>query len=208
MKNKTITKNLIESSLSKIWKLTKKHDSGTISTYRGSDDFGENDGFTHEETRVRDRVLNARLLDKGYSVVKGKGVSLKNYGTNKAREVKENLFIVIDMRDSGNLKNDLLQLGQEFEQNSIAFSQPNGKYELVSLSKNQAIFPDFGTLNISIELNKLFFAKYGEFNSTIPVRPYIFEAEITEELILQSKGNMNISAIRSVVAIANMDYPK
>lgn len=97
---------LQESSLSRIYRQYKEHDSGTISAFRGN--------FTKDENLDRSRKLKQILENKGYSVTKINGTYIENYGKKSARPVREESYIVVDINDDGNLEKTLRSLGEQF----------------------------------------------------------------------------------------------
>ena len=100
--------NFKESSLSRIWKQVTEHDSGTITAFRHSRNCGEGKIYSLGENKAKNQKLKAQLLSKGFGVTSIDGVYIENFGTDKAIEVKEESFIVIDLQDSGDLKKTLI----------------------------------------------------------------------------------------------------
>ena len=49
------------------------------------------------------------------------------YGTDKAKEVGEHTYFIVDSEDTGNLEKDLRSLGEEFDQDSILFIPKGGE---------------------------------------------------------------------------------
>lgn len=169
---KTILK---ESSLTRIWKHVTEHDSGTITAFRYGSDCGEGQRHTTSENRQRNGQLKSKLLSMGYGVTAINGVYIENYGTATARPVKEESFIVVDLKDTGNLKRDLIKLGNYFEQDSITYSKPNGEYYLISTNDCPHGYPGNGSVGKEVRLGKPLFGKSGEFHSTVRGRPFVFE---------------------------------
>lgn len=173
---------LNESSLTRVWKQTIKFDSGTISAFRSRKDCGMGEKYTKEENNKKQNILKSKLMMLGYSITKIKGIYIENYKTKDAVEVKEKSFLVVDIKDTGNLKKDLIKLGEEFEQDSITYSKPSGEYHLISTNKCKSAYPGRGKIGVEIKLNKPMFGKKGEFFSRVNGRPFIFES-INNELI-------------------------
>lgn len=165
-----------ESSLSRVWQHVTQHDSGTISGYRYARDCGTGQVYTTKEKKDRNAILKSKLLAKGYGVTSIDGVYIENYGTNNEIQVKEESFIVVDLKDKGTLKKDLIELGEEFEQDSITYSKPSGEYYLISSNTCSSGYPGKGKIGVEIKLGKPFFGKDGEFHSKINNRPFIFES--------------------------------
>lgn len=152
-----------ESSLSRIWRKYKEFDSGTISACRGD--------LSKKENNQRTLELKTDLIKLGYSVTSVNGVYIENYGKEDSREVHESSFIVFDHKNSKNLKNDLINLGKKFNQDSITFSNSeDGKYYLIGT--NSTGYPG---INKEVVLGKPMFGANGEFFSSIKGRPFVFE---------------------------------
>ena len=173
---KTFKEFLKESSLSRIWEQTKLHESGTITAFRYARDCGQGKIFTKNENMKNNTKLKAKLLMLGYGVTAIDGVYVENYGSKNAREVKEKSFIVIDIKDAGNLRKDLIKLGGEFEQDSITYQNMNQKYVLISTNTCPEGYPGKGKVGVVLKLGKSMFGKDGEFHSKINGRPFVFES--------------------------------
>ena len=177
---KEFLKNQIsESGLSRIWKQTMEHDSGTISAFRSAKDCNQGEKYSKKENLDRSAKLKAKLLKLGYGVTKIKGTYIENYGSKNEKEVKEDSYIVVDIKDTGNLERDLRKLGEEFEQDSITFQEKDGNYYLIGTNKCPEGYPGYGK---KLKLGKSIFGKSGEFHSKINGRPFVFES-ITGELV-------------------------
>ena len=157
-------RQLVESSLSRIYAQYKEHESGTISAFRGN--------YSKSENLARSKKLKTILENKGYSVTKIDGVYIENYGTKSAREVREESYIVIDIKDDGKLEKTLRELGEQFEQDSITFSQKDGTYFLIGTSPWKDVYPGNGKRE---RLGKPMFSESGEFHSKINNRPFVFK---------------------------------
>lgn len=174
--NESYNKEIInESSLSRIWRHVTKHESGTISAFRSRENCGKGAEISKSTNRKNNAILKRKLLSMGYGVTKIIGTYIENYDTPMAVKVKEESFIVVDLKDTGKLKDDLIKLGQEFDQDSITFSKPNGDYYLISSNTCPMGYPGNGKVGVSVKLGKPFFGKDGEFYSTINGRPFVFE---------------------------------
>ena len=195
-----VLKKYKESSLSRIWKHTKEHDSGTISAFRYARDCGEGEIFTKKQNKDNNTKLKAQLLSLGYGVTAIAGVYIENYNTPKAIEVKEDSFVVVDLKDKGRLKKDLIKLGGQYEQDSITYSKPTGDYYLISTNKCPNGYPGEGKVGVEIKLGKPLFGKDGEFHSKINGRPFVFKEYITDRIDFLL--NYSIPEIRSIKKLA------
>ena len=105
---------LAESSLSRIYRHVKDHSVGAITAFRAD--------YSPEENNQRNRKLASYLGSRGYQLTMIDGGYIENPGTPEEREVKEKtLFVVnpLEGDDEGKLEQDLISLGQLYEQDSI-----------------------------------------------------------------------------------------
>lgn len=188
-----------ESSLSRVWKHVTKHESGTISAFRYASDCGEGKPYSKSENLSRNAKLKSKLLSMGYGVTEIDGTYIENYGSDNEIEVKEKSFLVVDIKDTGELKNDLIKLGKYFDQDSITFSKPNGEYYLISSNTCPSGYPGEGKVGIEVKLGKPMFGKSGEFHSKVNGRPFIFENVNSE---IKELTNFYPTEIRSIKALA------
>ena len=165
---KIINEIIEESSLSKVWRDTQKYDCGGITGYR--------DENTKEVNKKNNKEIMVYLKSKGYSVIKIRGNYIENFGKKGQKEVGENSFFVVDYKENGNLRKDLLKLGQRYDQDSVLFVKKGGKNaELIGTSKRDNSYPGFG------KIQKVGDAKFGyhkkEFLSRVGGRVFAFESE-------------------------------
>ena len=183
-----------ESSLSRIYKHSKEHDTGTISAFRFATDCGDGIEYSKKDNLKRSSKLKAQLLKLGYGVTKVDGAYIENFGKSNAREVKEDSYLVVDIKDTGKLKENLINLGIEYEQDSITYSKPNGDYYLISSNTCPNGYPGNGEIGKEIKLGKSLFGKDGEFHSKIRGRPFVFESISNYHTL----SDLSISEIRSI----------
>ena len=201
MLREVITNVTNESSLSRIYKHTLEHDSGTITAFRSSKDCNEGEKFTKSENKKNNSILKAKLLKLGYGVTAIDGVYIENFKSDNEIEVKEESFIVVDLKDKGTLKKDLVQLGTLFEQDSIGFGLKGGKdFVLVSSNECPNGYPGFGKIGKEEKLGKALFGNKGEFLSKVNGRPFVFSESISETVTITS---FYPSEIRSILKLAD-----
>jgi len=179
----TLAIKLEESSLSRIWTQNENFDCGALTAFRKAENWGEGKEFTKKENEARNKSLLAKLKSKNYSVI-----SLLGTYPEGGKTTKEKSFFVVDINETGNLKKDLLKLGEEFEQDSILFV-PKGaikgdeKAYLIGTNKCENSFPGF---NQKFEFEK---GKLGYdspiYTSKVNGRPFIFE-EVQGEVHLNT----------------------
>jgi hypothetical protein len=167
---------LNESSLSRVWKHATEHETGTITAFRYAKECGEGEKYTKSENKKRNVALKAKLMALGYGVTSIAGTYIENFKSDNEIEVKEDSFLVVDLKDAGNLKKDLVKLGTMFEQDSITFSKPSGEYVLISTNKCPKGYPGEGRIGVEVKLGKPLFGKKGEFHSKVNGRPFVFES--------------------------------
>lgn len=176
-----LQKFLTESSLSRIWSKFKDHDAGIITSFRGNKD--------HKTNLKNNKLLMSYLMSNGYSVTKVKGSYIENFGTDEAKEVSEDSFVVVDHKDSGNLKSDLIRMGKAFDQDSILFI--DNEKDAVLIGTNNSDFPG---IDNEVSIGKAKFGKdASEFFTRVNGRKFAFE-NIThvEELEVPQSPNSRL----------------
>jgi len=167
---------LQESSLTRGWKLTQKHDYGCITAFRDKRDCGNGKEYTKAENMARNRNLLAKLRMRGrFGITKLKGIYIENYKSKNAKEKKEETFLAIDLDDSGILKDVLTELGEEFEQDSILFGEAGKNPVLIGTNHCPDAYPGYGVVE---KLGKGLFGQKGEFYSRVNGRPFVFEGVV------------------------------
>jgi len=200
---KTLNEFIEESSLARVWQHARKHSVGTITAFRSARECGDGKPYTKNENLERNRILRAKLLKLGYSITKIKGTYVEFYGSSKAKEVNEDSFLVVDIKDSGRLLKDLLALGEEFEQDSITFQEDTAVgYYLISSNRCPDAYPGKGKVGYRKRLGRAIFGDKGEFHSKVNGRPFVFE-EVGE--YLQSFDRLSITEKRGVVELSKQD---
>lgn len=197
---KTYKEILAESSLTRVWEQSQKHDYGTISAYRSARDCGMGERYTRAENQRRNKVLLGALRSKGYSVTKIKGIYIENYKSKNEREVKEESFLVVDIQDKGTLKSDLMALGEQFDQDSIVFGKAGKDAYLIGTNKCPDGYPGY---HKEEKLGHGLFGRKGEFYSRVNGRPFVF----TESLDITTYGVAKYpSELRGPVLQSRLDY--
>ena len=181
-----------ESSLSRIWKHSKNHDSGTISAFRYAKNCGEGDVYTTKQNKDRNAILKAKLLTKGYSVTSIKGSYTENYGSDNEIDVNEESFFIVDINDTDELKKDLIKFGEMFEQDSITYANKKGDYYLIGTNKCPNSHPGYKK---EVKEGKSIYGEKGKFFSKIGGRPFVFKNIDSKTNVLKE---YSISEIRSI----------
>lgn len=159
---------IIEKSLNRAYDHSLRHDTGFITAYRGDN--------TRKENKLKNKALAAILQSKGYGITKVKGSYIENYKREDAREVSEDTFMVVDIKDNGNLRDNLIKIGEKFAQDSILFVHKGGKIsELIGTNKNG--YPGYKK---SVQMKNAIYGKSGEFMTRVNGRPFVFKEGIGE----------------------------
>ena len=180
--------NLPEYSLSRLVNKMKSHDCGVITASKGK--------YTKKENQQRNKLLVSKLLRKGQGITIMKGAYIENFGTSDAKEVSETVYFVEDKNDTGNLKKDLIELGEEFDQDSILFI-PKPGLNAILIGTNNSLFPGY---HKEIKFSERSFGEPGEFMTKVKNRPFIFEE------VLQDIRPDSYLSKQAVKAISEMDW--
>jgi len=200
-----LPENLNESSLSRVVHHMAKHDCGTITAHRAKEGCGEenDNAYSIQDNKKRNIQLRARLESLGYGVTDVDGSYIENFGKPNAIEVKEDVFFVVDLKDKGTLEEDLVELGEQYMQDSIMFI-PKGKMGILIGTNKCSDFPGYGK---KMPFSTRSFGKPGEFMTKVRNRPFMFE-----ETFLEKKCNENYYSVANINGkwatkiIANKDW--
>jgi hypothetical protein len=202
---------LSESGLSRVHKWVTEHDCAIITAFRGDPSDKSNCVGASEEpieelkrgkehpltkNRERNRNLKANLLDKGYYVTDVKGSYVEDYATEKALEVQENSFFVVNSEDDPGFKQEIAKLGRMYCQDSVLFI-PKGGTMAYLYGTNKSDSPGLGKESPT---GHFVGGKEGEFMSRVKGRPIVFTKESIEEgleTLKDHKGNSRM-AIRLI----------
>ena len=140
-------KQLNESGLARLAKHMAEHDCGTITAFRSKEGCAgpEDMPYTRADNQKRNRQLYANLQMMGYAATAVHGAYIENYGTPDAKEVRENVYFVVDIKDTGRLRDDLVKLGNKYQQDSILFIPVGGAGSiLIGTNDCPNSYPGFG----------------------------------------------------------------
>ena len=137
---------LTESSISRTYEHILSHDTAFITAFR--DDAKDvtkcMPGHSKKlENFERNRQLKAVLLNKGYGVTAVDGTYVEDFGTEAAKEVKEDSFFVVNLKDDSKFKDTIEALSEHFCQDSFLFV-PRGGEESFLVVTYEADFPGYG----------------------------------------------------------------
>ena len=196
-------KPINESGLSRLAKHMDEHDCGTITAFRSKEGCGGEDAaeYSWNDNKKRNRQLYANLEVLGYGVTRVDGAYIENFGTKDAKEVKEDVYFVVDLKDKGTLKTDLMRLGEKYMQDSILFIPKGGKGSmLIGTNECPNSFPGYHKTQTYNDRNM---GKGGEFMTKVKGRPFIFEDTMLEQTGVQNyyevANNMGKWAMKTTV---------
>jgi len=180
MSRNRIDKEKHASLLSNVYKQTLGHATGTITAYRTATACNTGTVYTKKQNQDRNDILAAKLLRKGYGITKVKCRFTENYGGKNTKEVKADVFLVVDLENKGRLRENLIELGTLFEQDSITFSEATGtskgraSYLLIATNNCPEGYPK-GGIGKAEKLGTPMFSESGELFSIVNGRPFVFE---------------------------------
>ncbi len=128
---------LKESSVSRFYNHVLQHDCAMITSFRNSDE------KSFQENLASNKELKAYLLHKGYGVTDVKGTYIENYNTYLAKEVAENSFFVVNLKDDVNFINTIKSLGRYYNQDSVIIIEKGGNSSYL-FGTNKTGYPSFG----------------------------------------------------------------
>lgn len=163
-----------ESSLSRVVHHMANHDCGIITAFRSTNGCNvEGDmPYTLEDNKKRNNQLRARLDVLGYGITTVDGVYIENFGKPNAITVKEDVYFVVDLADTGTLEKYLIKLGGEYMQDSVLFI-PKGGLESILIGTNHCDgYVAYGERKPYASRS---FGKPGQFMTKVRNRPFVFE---------------------------------
>jgi len=167
------TQHIHESGLSRIYRAIQKHDFGIITASRYARECGAGERYTSRENRQRNASLFLKLRALGYGVTAIRGKYIENHGTEYEHEVGEDSFVVVDLQNRGDLRENLLKLGEEFEQDSILYGEAGGPGVLIGTNHCPSGPEKLGYHQEKLEGGTVF-GKSGEFMNRVRGRPFVF----------------------------------
>jgi len=171
---------IAESSLSRLHKHITEHDTAIITAYRNDPSSPEGCATdipaSEEESpaganKERNRELKATLLKNGYGVTRVDGSYIENFDNPTTRkEVSEESFFVVNLKDDPAFGGKIEELGQIFCQDSVLII-PQGGEGAYLLGTNDS-FPGFGQKE---PVGAFKGGEEAEFMSRVRKRPFVFK---------------------------------
>lgn len=157
------SKEITESSLSRLYSKFGKENIGIISAFRGGE-------FTEAENKVRSRALQAKLITAGFDVTKVFGQYIEHHGTPKARKVIEESYFVVETESTrGKLLDFLIKEAKVYNQDSIYFKPLEEDGYLLGVSERSNAYPSY---EAKVECELPVFGQEGMFFTKIRNRPF------------------------------------
>lgn len=154
-----------ESSLSRVSAMMSTHDAGIMTAWRVGEDCGKGKPITRSENESRNRELLATLKSRGYGVTTVRGT----WAPPTGKISKEDSYIIIDLKDSGKLERDIVNLGIKYEQDSVIFKPKGERAVLITTNSCDGRIGDR-----SVAGNPKF-GYDGEFRTQVGGRNFVFE---------------------------------
>ena len=191
---------LTESSISRTYEHILNHDTGFMTAFRDNTKDKTKCMPDHSNTMEnyeRNRQLKAVLLNKGYGVTDVDGTYVEYFGTDAAKEVKEDSFFVVNLKDDPNFKDTITGLGEHFCQDSVLFV-PRGGEQSYLIGTNDADFPGYGNEE---ETGEFLGGKEGEFMTRVgkSKRPIQFAEGLETKARMQNNTKFLISRLAKQV---------
>ena len=194
-----IEDTLNESSLSRLWQKSKDFDCGIITAWRSARKCGTGEVYTKAENIARNKLLLAKLLRAFGDVTRVIGSYIENYGSPEAKKAEtETSFFVCDRNGKGNLKEVLQQLGEDFEQDSIAFVPKGETAILIGTNHCPDAWPGYGQIN---KFDKTQYGKSAEFMTKVKGRPFIYESVEIVNLPQNILGKLSLKKMSECIDI-------
>ena len=131
----------------------------------------------------RNKELKATLLSMGYGVTKVAGSYIRGFGSAAAREISEESFMVVNLKDDPSFQDNIKMLGERFCQDSVLIVPKGGKGAYLYGTNKFEEFPGPGESAVMGDFKG---GEEAEFMSRVSGRPYAFGEALNEEIILET----------------------
>ena len=186
---------LNESGLSRVHQHISAHDTAVITAFRNDPSStegcvdsappGEQEESPLKANKARNRNLKAVLLRMGYGVTRVDGSYIENFDdVDNRKEVSEESFFVVNLKDDPGFNNNIVNLGQKFCQDSVLLI-PQGGDAAFLLGTNES-WPGLGEKD---PVGRFEGGKEAEFMSRVKGRPFVFKEVHQQETYEQLGRN-------------------
>ena len=191
---------LTESSISRTYEHILNHDTAFITAFRDNTKDTTKCMPDHSKTLEnfeRNKQLKAVLLNKGYGVTSVDGTYIEDFGTDAAKEVKEDSYFVVNLKDDPRFKDTVAGLSEHFCQDSFLFV-PRGGQQSFLVGTNRAEFPGYGN---ETETGEFLGGEEGEFMTRVgkAKRPIKFAEGLETKAKMQNNTKFLISRLAKQV---------
>ena len=202
---------LNESGLSRVHQHIGAHDTAVITAFRNdpsSDEGcvepippGEQEESPLKANKARNRNLKAVLLKMGYGVRRVDGSYIENFDdADNRKEVSEESFFVVNLKDDPDFNNNIVKLGQKFCQDSVLLI-PQGGDGAFLIGTNES-WPCLGEKDT---VGRFEGGKEAEFMSRVKGRPFVFKEIYKQETWDQLGVNARYTVNKIAKRILNED---
>jgi len=199
---------LNESSLSRLHQHISEHDTAVITAFRNDPSASEgcvsNTSDTGQENpfranMARNKNLKAVLLRKGYGVTRVDGSYIENFDDPDLRkEVSEESFFVVNLKDNPEFIKDIEELGKMFCQDSVLLI-PRGGREAYLLGTNET-WPGLGDREPVGDFKG---GEEAEFMSRVKRRPFVFKEISSQETYADLSRNSKWAVAKIAERVLN-----
>jgi hypothetical protein len=190
---------LTESSLSRLYGHMAEHDTAILTAFRGDLENTENCVDDSVDTKIpnkeRNRDLKAFLLKRGYGVTAVNGSYIEDFNTPQAIEVSEDSLFVVNLKDSEEFFDTIVELGKKFCQDAVLLVPKGGKNARL-VGTNSADFPGYGN---SVSVGDSKFGGEDEFMTKIRNRPLTFNENLAKLETYKSLSRISKLAVSKIV---------
>lgn len=120
-------------SLRRLWLQHRSHDTGTVAAggpFSPPLEAQPQDRVSDEEARTR--ALRAWLITRGYGLVHVQTTYANDHDPSLPGQICERSFFVVDLRNRGTLRDDLVRLGRLFGRDSVTYAPKQGSYARIA----------------------------------------------------------------------------
>lgn len=167
---------LNESSLNRVYSHIMNHDCAIITAFRGklenciTNDVSEK--LSLRDNKSRNKGLKAALLYLRYAITNVKGSYIEDYLADNQKEVLEDSYFVVNLKDDPKFIDNIVRLGEIFCQDSVLIMEKGGENNYL-VGTNFHTFPGYGE---KIETGHFKPAIESEFMTKVGGRPFSLES--------------------------------
>ena len=167
---------LNESSLNRVYSHIMEHDCAVITAFRKelvnclTSEASEK--LSLRDNKSRNKGLKAALLYLKYGITNVEGSYIENYLADNQKEVIEDSYFVVNLKDDPKFIDNIVKLGEIFCQDSVMIMEKGGENNYL-VGTNLHTFPGYGEIN---KLGHFKPAIEDEFMTKVHGRPFSLES--------------------------------